>query len=198
MSPVMHTDCNMLDIQLLRKDIDAVAQRLATRGFQLDVATFQALEAERKQLQTQTEDLQARRNTLSKQIGMLKGKGEDASAPMAEVAGIGDTLKASAVRLAEIQDQIADAMMSIPNLPHESVPVGKDETQNVEVRRIGTPRSFDFEVKDHVDVGAKLGLDFETASKVTGSRFAFLRGGVARMHRALVQLMVDTDRKSVV
>ncbi|MBY4729950.1 serine--tRNA ligase [Cupriavidus pauculus] len=182
----------MLDIQLLRKDIDAVAQRLATRGFQLDVATFQALEAERKQLQTQTEDLQARRNTLSKQIGMLKGKGEDASAPMAEVAGIGDTLKASAVRLAEIQDQIADAMMSIPNLPHESVPVGKDETQNVEVRRIGTPRSFDFEVKDHVDVGAKLGLDFETASKVTGSRFAFLRGGVARMHRALVQLMVDT------
>jgi len=192
MSPVMHTDCNMLDIQLLRKDIDAVAQRLATRGFQLDVATFQALEAERKQLQTQTEDLQARRNTLSKQIGMLKGKGEDASAPMAEVAGIGDTLKASAVRLAEIQDQIADAMMSIPNLPHESVPVGKDETQNVEVRRIGTPRSFDFEIKDHVDVGAKLGLDFETASKVTGSRFAFLRGGVARMHRALVQLMVDT------
>jgi seryl-tRNA synthetase len=192
MSPVMHTDCNMLDIQLLRKDIDAVAQRLATRGFQLDVATFRALEAERKQLQTQTEDLQARRNTLSKQIGMLKGKGEDASAPMAEVAGIGDTLKASAVRLAEIQDQIADAMMSIPNLPHESVPVGKDETQNVEVRRIGTPRSFDFEVKDHVDVGAKLGLDFETASKVTGSRFAFLRGGVARMHRALVQLMVDT------
>ncbi|MDT6960844.1 MULTISPECIES: serine--tRNA ligase [unclassified Cupriavidus] len=182
----------MLDIQLFRKDIDAVAQRLATRGFQLDVATFQALEAERKQLQTQTEDLQARRNALSKQIGMLKGKGEDASAPMAEVAGIGDTLKASAERLAQIQGQLGDAMMSIPNLPHESVPVGKDETQNVEVRRVGTPRAFDFEVKDHVDVGARLGLDFETASKVTGSRFAFLRGGVARMHRALVQLMVDT------
>ncbi len=188
----LHTDCNMLDIQLFRKDIDAVAQRLATRGFQLDVATFQGLEAERKQLQTQTEELQARRNTLSKQIGMLKGKGEDASAPMAEVAGIGDTLKASAERLAQIQGQLNDAMMSIPNLPHESVPVGKDETQNVEVRRIGTPRTFDFEVKDHVDVGGKLGLDFETASKVTGSRFAFLRGGVARMHRALVQLMVDT------
>ncbi len=188
----LHTDCNMLDIQLFRKDIDAVAQRLATRGFQLDVAAFQGLEAERKQLQTQTEELQARRNTLSKQIGMLKGKGEDASAPMAEVAGIGDTLKASAERLAQIQGQLNDAMMSIPNLPHESVPVGKDETQNVEVRRIGTPRTFDFEVKDHVDVGAKLGLDFETASKVTGSRFAFLRGGVARMHRALVQLMVDT------
>lgn len=182
----------MLDIQLFRKDIDAVAQRLATRGYQLDVAAFQALEAERKQLQTQTEDLQARRNALSKQIGMLKGKGEDASAPMAEVAGIGDTLKASAERLAQIQSQLADAMMSIPNLPHDSVPVGKDETQNVEVRRVGTPRTFDFEVKDHVDVGARLGLDFETASKVTGSRFAFLRGGVARMHRALVQLMVDT------
>ncbi|PLQ02657.1 serine--tRNA ligase [Cupriavidus pauculus] len=182
----------MLDIQLFRKDIDAVVQRLATRGFQLDVATFQALEAERKQLQTQTEDLQARRNTLSKQIGMLKGKGEDASAPMAEVAGIGDTLKASAERLAQIQSQLNDAMMSIPNLPHESVPVGKDETQNVEVRRVGTPRTFDFEVKDHVDVGARVGLDFETASKVTGSRFSFLRGGVARMHRALVQLMVDT------
>ncbi|GJG93663.1 serine--tRNA ligase [Cupriavidus pauculus] len=182
----------MLDIQLFRKDIDAVAQRLATRGYQLDVAAFQALEAERKQLQTQTEDLQARRNALSKQIGMLKGKGEDAAAPMAEVAGIGDTLKASAERLAQIQSQLADAMMSIPNLPHDSVPVGKDETQNVEVRRVGTPRTFDFEVKDHVDVGARLGLDFETASKVTGSRFAFLRGGVARMHRALVQLMVDT------
>lgn len=192
MSPALHIDCNMLDIQLFRKDIDAVAQRLATRGYRLDVATFQALEAERKQLQTQTEDLQARRNTLSKQIGMLKGKGEDASAPMAEVAGIGDTLKASAERLAQIQSQLNDAMMSIPNLPHDSVPVGKDETENVEVRRVGTPRTFDFEVKDHVDVGARLGLDFETASKVTGSRFSFLRGGVARMHRALVQLMVDT------
>jgi seryl-tRNA synthetase len=192
MSPALHIDCNMLDIQLFRKDIDAVARRLATRGYQLDVATFQALEAERKQLQTQTEDLQARRNTLSKQIGMLKGKGEDASAPMAEVAGIGDTLKASAERLAQIQSQLNDAMMSIPNLPHDSVPVGKDETENVEVRRVGTPRTFDFEVKDHVDVGARLGLDFETASKVTGSRFSFLRGGVARMHRALVQLMVDT------
>ena len=182
----------MLDIQLFRKDIDAVAQRLATRGYTLDVAAFQALEAERKQLQTQTEDLQARRNSLSKQIGMLKGKGEDASAVMAEVGGIGDKLSASAARLAEIQSQMQDLMMSIPNLPHESVPVGKDETENVEVRRVGTPREFDFEVRDHVDVGAKLGLDFETASKVTGARFTMLRGGVARMHRALVQLMLDT------
>ncbi|GAB7543649.1 serine--tRNA ligase [Cupriavidus sp. 8B] len=183
---------NMLDIQLFRKDIDAVAQRLATRGFQLDVAAFQALEAERKQLQTRTEELQARRNSLSKQIGMLKGKGEDASAVMAEVGGIGDALKASAARLDEIQAQLADILEAIPNLPHESVPVGRDETGNVEVRRVGTPRSFDFEVKDHVDVGERLGLDFDTASKVTGSRFAMLRGGIARMHRALVQLMLDT------
>ncbi|WP_439685643.1 serine--tRNA ligase [Cupriavidus oxalaticus] len=182
----------MLDIQLFRKDIDAVAQRLATRGFQLDVAAFQALEAERKQLQTQTEELQARRNSLSKQIGMLKGKGEDASAVMAEVGGIGDTLKASAARLDEIQAHLSELMLSIPNLPHESVPVGNDETQNVEVRRVGEPRQFDFAVRDHVDVGEKLGLDFDTAVKVTGSRFSMLRGGVARMNRALVQLMLDT------
>jgi len=182
----------MLDIQLFRKDIDAVAQRLATRGFQLDVAAFQALESERKQLQTQTEELQSRRNSLSKQIGMLKGKGEDASAVMAEVGGIGDTLKASAARLEEIQAQLSELMLSIPNLPHESVPVGKDETQNVEVRRVGEPRQFDFAVRDHVDVGEKLGLDFDTAAKVTGSRFSMLRGGMARMHRALVQLMLDT------
>jgi seryl-tRNA synthetase len=130
----------------------AAPQRHRRRGpaprharFSTRCGPFQALEAERKQLQTQTEDLQARRNSLSKQIGMLKGKGEDASGPMAEVAGIGDTLKASAQRLAEIQDQISDAMLSIPNLPHESVPVGKDETENVEVRRVGTPRTFDFE-----------------------------------------------------
>ena len=182
----------MLDIQLFRKDIDAVAQRLATRGFQLDVASFQALESERKQLQTQTEELQSRRNSLSKQIGMLKGKGEDASAVMAEVGGIGDALKASAARLEEIQAQLSELMLSIPNLPHESVPVGKDETQNVEVRRVGEPRKFDFEVRDHVDVGEKLGLDFDTAAKVTGSRFSMLRGGLARMNRALVQLMLDT------
>lgn len=182
----------MLDIQLFRKDIDAVAQRLATRGYQLDVAAFQALEAERKQLQTQTEELQARRNSLSKQIGMLKGKGEDASAVMAEVGGIGDTLKASAARLDEIQAHLSELMLSIPNLPHESVPVGNDETQNVEVRRVGEPRQFDFEVRDHVDVGEKLGLDFDTAVKVTGSRFSMLRGGLARMNRALVQLMLDT------
>ena len=183
----------MIDIQLLRKDIDNVAARLATRGFQLDVATFNALEGERKQIQTRTEELQSKRNTLSKQIGMLKGKGEDTSTVMAEVAGIGDELKASATRLDEIQAKMNDFLMSIPNLPNESTPVGKDETGNVEVRKVGTPRTFDFEVKDHVDVGAKLGLDFDTAAKLTGSRFAVMKGGVARLHRALGQFMLDTQ-----
>lgn len=183
----------MIDIQLLRKDIDSVAARLATRKFQLDVATFNALEGERKQIQTRTEELQGKRNTLSKQIGMLKGKGEDASAVMAEVGSIGDELKASEVRLAEVQTQLSNLMLTIPNLPDESVPVGNDETGNVEVRKVGTPPSFDFEVKDHVDVGAGLGLEFDVAVKLTGSRFAVLKGGMARLHRALAQLMLDTQ-----
>ena len=181
----------MLDIQLLRKDIDAVAARLATRQFTLDVAGFQSLESERKQLQTQTEELQAKRNSLSKQIGILKGKGEDASAVMAEVAGIGDTMKASAARLEQIQAQLSDLMLSIPNLPDESVPVGRDETGNVEVRRVGTPRVFDFEIRDHVDLGARLGLDFDTAAKLSGARFTLMRGGIARLHRALAQFMIN-------
>lgn len=182
----------MIDIQLLRKDIDTAAARLATRKFQLDVITFNALEAERKQIQTRTEDLQSKRNTLSKQIGMLKGKGEDASAVMAEVAGIGDELKASATRLDELQARIGDFLLSVPNLPHESVPVGQDEAGNVEVRKVGTPRTFDFEIKDHVDVGAALGLDFDVAAKLTGSRFSVMKGGIARLHRALAQFMLNT------
>jgi seryl-tRNA synthetase len=182
----------MIDIQLLRKDIDSVAARLAARKFQLDVATFNALEAERKQIQTRTEELQGKRNALSKQIGMLKGKGEDTSAVMAEVAGIGDELKASAERLDVVQAKLSEFMLAIPNLPNESVPVGKDESANVEVRKIGTPRAFDFEVKDHVDVGAALGLDFDVATKLTGSRFAVMKGGIARLHRALAQFMLDT------
>jgi seryl-tRNA synthetase len=184
--------CHMIDIQLLRKDIDTVAARLGTRKFQLDVATFNALEAERKQIQTRTEELQGKRNTLSKQIGMLKGKGEDASSVMAEVAGIADELKASAARLEEIQMKLSQFMLAIPNLPHESVPVGTDETANVEVRRVGTPRVFDFEVKDHVDVGAALGLEFDVATKLTGSRFVVMKGAIARLHRALAQFMLDT------
>jgi seryl-tRNA synthetase len=183
----------MIDIQLLRKDIDNVAARYATRGYKLDVATFNALEGERKQIQTRTEELQSKRNSLSKQIGMLKGKGEDTSAVMAEVAGLGDELKASAARLDEVQAQLNDFMMSIPNLPHESTPLGKDESENVEVRKVGTPRSFDFDVKDHVDVGAKLGLDFDTAAKLAGARFAVMKGGIARLHRALAQFMLDTQ-----
>ncbi|MFJ3057406.1 serine--tRNA ligase [Herbaspirillum sp. NPDC087042] len=182
----------MIDIQLLRKDIENVAARLAARKFVLDVAGFNALEAERKQIQTRTEELQGKRNTLSKQIGMLKGKGEDASAVMAEVNGIGDELKASATRLEEVQQQMTLFLQAVPNLPHESVPVGTDESGNVEVRKVGAPRQFDFEIKDHVDVGNPLGLDFDTATKLTGSRFAVLKGGIARLHRALAQFMLNT------
>jgi seryl-tRNA synthetase len=182
----------MIDIQLLRKDIDSVAARLAARKFQLDVSTFNGLEAERKQIQTRTEELQGKRNALSKQIGMLKGKGEDTSGVMAEVAGIGDELKASAERLDVVQAKLSEFMLAIPNLPNESVPAGQDESANVEVRKVGTPRAFDFEVKDHVDVGAALGLDFDVATKLTGSRFAVMKGGIARLHRALAQFMLDT------
>ncbi|WDZ97841.1 serine--tRNA ligase [Herbaspirillum sp. WKF16] len=182
----------MIDIQLLRKDIDNVAARLAARKFVLDVAGFNALEAERKQIQTRTEELQGKRNSLSKQIGMLKGRGEDASAVMAEVNGIGDELKSSATRLEEVQQQMNAFLQAVPNLPHESVPVGNDESGNVEVRKVGAPRSFDFEVKDHVDVGNPLGLDFDTATKLTGSRFSALKGGMARLHRALAQFMLNT------
>ena len=182
----------MIDIQLLRKDIDTVAARLATRKFQLDVAGFNALEAERKAIQMRTEELQSKRNSLSKQIGMLKGKGEDTTAVMAEVAGLGDELKNNEQALTVVQARMSDFMQSVPNLPHESVPVGTDESGNIEVRKVGTPRAFDFEVKDHVDVGAALGLDFDTATKLTGSRFSVMKGGIARLHRALAQYMLNT------
>ena len=182
----------MIDIQLLRKDIDNVAARLAARKFQLDVAAFNALEAERKAIQTRTEELQGKRNTLSKQIGMLKGKGEDTTDVMKQVGGLGDELKANEVALADVQAKLARFMESVPNLPHESVPAGTDESGNVEVRRVGTPPRFDFEAKDHVDIGEKLGLDFDTATKLTGSRFSVMKGGMARLHRALAQYMLDT------
>ncbi|RQO56238.1 serine--tRNA ligase [Paucibacter sp. KBW04] len=186
----------MLDITLLRKDLDAVITRLNTRknpqAF-LDVERYATLEHERKGLQVRTEELQGKRNSLSKQIGMLKGKGEDASAVMAEVGGIADELKASAERLDAIQQELATLLMSVPNLPHESVPVGSDESGNVEVRRWGTPRAFDFEVRDHVDLGAPLGLDFETGAKLSGSRFTFMRGPMAKLHRALAQFMLDVQ-----
>ncbi len=182
----------MIDIQLLRKDIATVATQLAARKFQLDVNGFNVLEAKRKQIQIRTEELQGQRNALSKQIGILKGKGKDASTVMAEAAGITDELKASVTRLDQVQEQVSAFMQGVPNLPHESVPVGQDETGNVEVCKVGTPRSFDFEVLDHVDVGAALGLDFDVAAKLTGSRFAVMKGGIARLYRALAQFMLDT------
>jgi len=182
----------MIDIQLLRKDIEAVAARLAQRKFILDTASFNALEAERKSIQTRTEELQAQRNSLSKQIGALKGKGEDTTAVMNQVAGLGDELKASADQLDIVQTKLADFMQAIPNLPHESVPSGSDESGNVELRKVGTPRQFDFEVKDHVDLGAPLGLDFDTGAKLSGARFTVMKGGIARLHRAIAQFMLDT------
>ena len=186
----------MLDITLLRKDLDAVVARLETRKSPqpyLDVAAFKALEAERKSIQTRTEELQARRNQLSKQIGQLKAKGESAEAVMAEVAELKTQLDASAQRLEQIQPEMQQLLLALPNLPHESVPVGADEHGNREVRRWGEPRTFDFAVRDHVDVGAPLGLDFDTGIKLSGSRFTVMRGQVSRLHRALAQFMLDTQ-----
>ena len=188
----------MLDINLLRRDLAAVTARLALRKNPqpfLDVDRFSALEAERKKIQTRTEELQGRRNSLSKAIGMAKGKGEDASALMAEVNGIADELKAGAERLDALQAELQQMLMSVPNLPHESVPVGADESGNAEVRRWGTPGTYVFKVKDHVDLGQPLGLDFDTGAKLSGSRFTFLRGPAARLHRALAQFMLDTHTR---
>ena len=182
----------MLDIQSLRKDAAHIAERLAARGFAFDTARFEALEAERKTIQTRTQDAQAKRNALSKQIGVLKGKGEDTAPVMAEVAGLGDELKQMEERLSALQTEINDFLMGVPNLPHESVAHGLDETANVEVSRWGTPKTFDFAVRDHVDLGEGLGqLDFAAAVKITGSRFSVMKGGLARLHRALAQFMLD-------
>ena len=183
----------MLDIQQLRSNLDAVALGLAKRGKPIDFSEFTALETERKTLQTRTQELQAQRNSLSKQIGMLKGQGKDASEVMAQVGALGDELKASEARLAELLEKFNAILAGLPNIPDESVPVGSDEAANVEIRRWGTPRAFDFAVKDHTDVGEALGqLDFATAAKISGSRFSLLKGGVARLHRALAQFMLDT------
>ena len=184
----------MLDITLLRKDLAHVVAGLDKRKSPqpfLDVERFTALESERRTIQMRTEALQAQRNNLSKQIGQRKAKGEDTASVMAEVGGIGDELKASAERLDLIQNELSALLMSVPNLPQDDVPVGADESANVEVRRWGTPRTFDFTVRDHVDVGAPLGLDFDTGALLSGSRFSFLRGPVARLHRALAQFMLD-------
>lgn len=188
----------MLDILQLRKDLDAVVARLETRKNPqpyLDVSAYQALEHERKALQTRTEALQAQRNSLSKQIGMLKGKGQhaEADAVMAQVGEMKAELEASAARLDVIQGELQNLLLAVPNLPHESVPVGAGEEGNVVVRTWGTPRSFDFPVRDHVDIGETLGLDFDTGTKLAGSRFTFMRGPIARLHRALAQFMLDTQ-----
>jgi len=186
----------MLDINLLRRDLAGVIKRLEQRESPqpfLDVERYSALEADRKRIQTRTEELQARRNALSKQVGQSKAKGEDASAALAEVAGIADELKAGAERLEAIQAELQALLMAVPNLTHESVPAGADETANVEVRRWGEPRVFDFTPKDHVDIGTALGLDFDTGARLSGSRFIFMRGTMARLHRALAQFMLDVQ-----
>ena len=190
----------MLDILLFRKDLDAVIARLQTRKNPqpfLEVDAFRALESERKTLQTRTEELQAQRNSLSKQIGMLKGKGQhaEADAVMVQVGAIKTELDNSATRLEVIQAELQNLLLAVPNLPHESVPVGAGEEGNVVVRSWGTPRNFDFEVKDHVTVGEKLGLDFDTGIKLSGSRFTFMRGPIAQLHRALAQFMLDTQTR---
>jgi seryl-tRNA synthetase len=188
----------MLDITLLRKDLDSVVARLQTRknpqAF-LNVDAFKALEAERKTIQMRTEEMQAKRNTVSKQIGMLKGKGQhaEADAAMAEVGTLKAELDASATRLDAIQAEMQTMLEAVPNLPHESVPVGEDEHGNVVVRTWGAPKTYDFEVKDHVDLGTPLGLDFEMGVKLTGSRFTVMKGQIARLHRALAQFMLDVQ-----
>ena len=181
----------MIDIQLLRKDLDTVAARLADRKFILDKDTFVSLESDRKQVQSRSEELQAKRNQLAKAVGMKKGKGEDASAEMAESTLVNQELQALTEKLTVVQSQLNDFLLNIPNIPHESVPTGKDESANQEVLRWGNIPTFDFQVKDHVDLATPLGLDFDSAVKLTGSRFAVMHGQIARLHRALAQVMLD-------
>ncbi|WP_445937784.1 serine--tRNA ligase [Pseudomonas sp.] len=182
----------MLDSKLVRTQLHEVAERLAARGFVLDVARFEALEAQRKTLQTRTEQLQAGRNSRSKSIGQAKQRGEDIAPLLAEVDQMGSDLEQGKRDLDSVQSELDNLLLNIPNLPHESVPVGEDEEGNVEVSRWGTPRSFDFTIQDHVALGEQHGwLDFETAAKLSGARFALLRGPIARMHRALAQFMIN-------
>jgi seryl-tRNA synthetase len=186
----------MLDIQLLRSDLEGVASRLAARGIAVPVEQFQRLEAARKSVQTRTQELQNRRNVISKQVGEAKRRGEDASALMAEAAALPEQVKRLEDELDAVQRELGELMLTIPNVPHASVPVGKSPEDNVEVRRVGAPRSFGFPVKDHVDLGEGLGLlDFERASKIAGTRFSLMTGAVARLHRALAQLMLDVHTR---
>ncbi len=183
----------MLEIQQLRTDLDRVTRQLAKRGYTFPVETFNALEAERKIIQTQTQELQAQRNATSKRIGQAKSKGEDTSAIMVEVAHLGDVLKLAEDQLEQIQHNLQKILLEVPNLPHITVPDGIDETGNVQIRHWGEPRQFDFPIEDHVSIGEGLGLlDFETAAKLSGARFSLMKGGLARLHRALAQFMLDT------
>jgi seryl-tRNA synthetase len=181
----------MLDVQLLRSDVQAVARRLADRGYTFPLAEFEKLESGRKAVQTETQELQAKRNQLSKQVGQLKARGEDAAPIMAEVNAQAERLKALEQELDSVQARFDDFLLGIPNVPHASVPAGKSSADNPEVRKFGSPRSFDFPVKDHVDVGAALGLDFDAAARISGARFVLMKGPVARLHRALTQFMLD-------
>ena len=182
----------MLDPQLLRNDIDSVARRLAERAFTLDVAGFQAIEEQRKTVQTRTQELQAARNQLAKRVGQAKAKGEDVAGVMAESSQAGAELADLERRLESVRQQMQDFMLGVPNIPHESVPAGKSSENNVEVRKLGTPRAFEFAPKDHVDIGAGLRLlDFDSAAKIAGARFVLMKGPLARLHRAITQLMLD-------
>jgi seryl-tRNA synthetase len=186
----------MLDVNLLRSDLPGVAAALAKRGVALDTARFEALEAARKDIQVRTQDLQSRRNSLSRQIGIAKSKGEDAAPILAEVAGLGDQVKGLEAELDSVQRQLRDFLLMLPNITHASTPEGKSSDDNVEVRRWGTPRAFDFTPKDHTDIGEALGLlDFATAAKLSGARFSVLRGGLSHLHRALAQFMLDTHTR---
>src|SRR5438309_9741713 len=186
----------MLDINLLRNDLQTVAEGLAKRGVTLDVARFEALEAERRVIQTRTQEMQARRNTFSKQIGIAKSRGEDAAALLADVGGLGEELERLEAELARVQYGLREFLLNLPNLTHPTTPIGTSSLDNAEVRRVGKPRSFDFPVKDHVDLGEALGLlDFPVAAKLSGARFSFLRGEFAHLHRALGQFMLDVHTR---
>ena len=186
----------MIDINLLRNDIESLEKILKHRGFDLDVNFFNSLEEERKHIQIKTQELQQERNDLSKQVGVLKSQGKDASDVLEKVSKISEQSKEFESQLSLIQEKLNNFLLLIPNVPHESVPLGPDETSNELVKEVGTLPEFDFEVKDHVDLGAPLGLDFDTAAKVSGSRFVFMKNDIARLHRAIGQFMIDTHTEN--
>src|SRR5699024_7293789 len=185
-------DIQVIDPRLLRQNLDDVVHALAKRGYTMDTARFNELEEKRREIQISVQELQNERNTTSKKIGMAKAKGEDVSAILASVADLGDKLSAAEATLSEITDELNTMFLDMPNMPNSEVPVGKDEDDNVEIKRWGTPRAFDFEPKDHVALGETTGMDFEAAAKISGSRFVVLKSNMAKLHRALAQFMLDT------